>query len=65
MKTLVPLILFSTLVLLTACSTENVKRGGYGAVKIYNCNEQINDPNCSESYPSYEDYQRERKKIPE
>lgn len=65
MKTLSLLILLCALVLLTACSKEAFKRSGYGAVKIYNCNEQINDPACSDHYPSYEDYQRERKKIPE
>jgi hypothetical protein len=64
MKTL-PLIIFCVLVLLSACSSENFKRAGYGAVKIHNCNEQINDPACSDHYPSYEDYQREREKVPE
>lgn len=63
MKTLPPLILLSALALLTACSAETVKRGGYGAVKIYNCNDQINDPACSDHYPSYEEYQRERSKV--
>jgi hypothetical protein len=64
-KTLPPLILLCALFLLTACSAENFKRAGYGAVKIQQCNEQINDPACSEHYPSYEEYQRERKAIPE
>ena len=61
MKALTTLILFIALVSLTACSKEALKRSGYGAVKIHNCNEQINDPACSEKYPSYEEYQRERK----
>lgn len=64
MKILHALILLSLLVLLAACSKEAVKRSGYGAVKIYNCNEQINDPACSEHYPTYEEYQRERSEIP-
>jgi hypothetical protein len=64
MKTLLPLLLLCALALLTACSKETLKRSGYGAVKIYNCNEQINDPACSDKYPSYEEYQRERSEIP-
>lgn len=58
------LALLSISLLLSACSNETFKRAGYGAVKIHQCNEQINDPACSEHYPSYEEYQRERSKIP-
>lgn len=64
MKSLQPLLLISLLILLSACTSENFKRAGYGAVKIHQCNEQINDPACSEHYPSYEEYQRERSEIP-
>ena len=65
MKSLPALIFSCALALLTGCNAEAMKRGGYSAVKIHNCNEQINDPACSEHYPSYDEYQRERKKIPE
>ena len=61
---LLGLVLLSSCLLLSACSSENFKRAGYGAVKIHQCNEQINDPNCSDHYPSYEEYQRERSEIP-
>jgi hypothetical protein len=47
------------------CSAENFKRAGYEAAKQHQCNEQILVPDCRDNYPSYEDYQREKSKIPE
>ena len=59
------LILLGVSILLGGCSSEDFKRAGYGAVKIHQCNEEINDPACSDHYPTYEEYQREKSKIPE
>jgi hypothetical protein len=59
------LILLGFLILLGACSSENFSRAGYESVKNYDCNKQIASPDCRDNYPSYEEYQREKSKIPE
>lgn len=58
------LTLLGASILLGGCSAEDFKRAGYGAVKIHQCNEEINDPACSDHYPTYEEYQREKREIP-
>lgn len=50
---------------LTSCSAENFKRAGYEATKQYQCNEQILVPDCRDNYPTYDEYHREKEKIPQ
>ena len=58
------LALLVTIIFLGGCSVENFKRAGYEAAKQHQCNEQILNPDCRDNYPSYDDYQQEKEKIP-
>jgi len=62
---LVKFILLGACVLLSACSAENFNRAGYESVKNYQCNEQMDNLNCRDNYPSYEEYQRQRTETPQ
>lgn len=58
-------ILPGVLILLGACSTEDFSRAGYESAKNYECNKQIGNLDCRDNYPSYDEYQREKSKIPQ
>jgi len=61
------LLFFGILVLLSACSIEDVKRAGYDSLHQYQCNEQtgVGEPNCDPNHPSYDEYQDQLSEIPE
>jgi len=56
---------FGILILLSACSIEDFKRAGYGALHQRQCIEQVGEPNCNPDHPSYDEYQDQRSEIPE
>ncbi|NOX91362.1 MAG: hypothetical protein GXP18_02600 [Gammaproteobacteria bacterium] len=59
------LLFFGILVLLGACSTEELKRAGYDALHQRQCIEQTGEPDCDPNYPDYNEYQNQRSEIPE
>ncbi len=53
------------MVILSGCTSKQVKRSSYDALYQRQCIERTGQPNCDPEHPSYEEYRRQRADIPE
>ncbi len=57
------MLILGALVILSACSMEDIKRAGYDALHQRQCIEQVGVSDCDPNHPDYDEYQRQRSEV--
>ena len=56
-------LIITAYIVLSACTSEDVKRNTYKALIQKQCIEDTGEPNCDSGQPDYDEYQRQREEL--